>query len=266
MPGFLLSKIKVAHWELMNMKAEPEFVALFTDFGVGSHYIGQVKSRLYAEGVTQPIIDLCADAPAFDSFASAYLLASFIEYLPRHTAVIAVVDPGVGSDRRALLSRCDDHWLLGPDNGLLSLTISRAKKVLIQTIHLEIRAQSNTFHGRDLFAPATAFLCNGASVPGEVVDRASVVGADWPTSLYQIVYIDNYGNAVSGIFGDAVSTDMRLKIHDVEIHYAQTFSAVKQGSCFWYVNANNLVEVAVNCGMASRQMNLTVGSEIELIQ
>lgn len=247
------------------MQTAAEFIALFTDFGVGSHYIGQVKARLYAEGITQPIIDLCADAPLFDSRASAYLLASLLGYLPQHTAIIAVVDPGVGSDRRAILTKCDGHWLLGPDNGLLAVAINRAKRVRLQTIQLDLKTKRYTFHGRDIFAPAAALLCKGQCVPGDVVDKTSVVGADWPNDSFQIIYIDHYGNALSGVTGDMIAPGQRLKVNDIEVSYAKTFSAVEPGSCFWYVNANNLVEVAVNCGMASKLLQLTIGSAIDVI-
>ncbi|TVO78313.1 SAM hydrolase/SAM-dependent halogenase family protein [Sedimenticola selenatireducens] len=247
------------------MQITPDFIALFTDFGVGSHYVGQLKARLYGEGVTQQIIDLCADAPIYDSRASAYLLASFLEYLPKHTVIIAVVDPGVGSDRRALLTKCDGHWLIGPDNGLLAVAINYAKEVHLQTIQFKVKPKHCTFHGRDIFAPAAALLCNGQDVPGDEVDKMTVVGADWPNDLFQIIYIDHYGNAVSGVAGDTLMFSQRIKVNDIEIPHAKTFSAVEPGSCFWYVNANNLVEVAVNCGMASKQLKLAIGSEFEVI-
>ncbi|MCW8890504.1 MAG: SAM-dependent chlorinase/fluorinase [Sedimenticola sp.] len=239
-------------------------IALFTDFGVGSHYLGQVKARLLGEGVTLPIIDLCSDAPVFDPRSSAYLLASFLEYLPEYSIVLAVVDPGVGSARRAILAQMDGHWVLAPDNGLLSIALKRSECVSLQTILLDLPHRSRTFDGRDYFAPAAARLCQCLPLPGEIMSPEHMVGYDWPDRSLAIIYIDHYGNAVSGLFGEMLSPNQKIVLNGIRINYAETFSSVNKGTAFWYVNANNLIEIAVNSGSAAEKYALTIGSPLEI--
>lgn len=245
------------------MNNTPELVALFTDFGIGSHYLGQVKARLITERVSQPVIDLCSDAPDFNPRAAAYLLASFLPSMPKGTLFLAVVDPGVGSDRRAILIRSECFWFIGPDNGLLSQVVARSKEAKIQTIDLpDLSNRSRTFDGRDFFAPAAALICNGAAVAGEPVTPASLVGADWPSQLSEIIYLDGYGNGVTGLSGDGLSKKPLL-VNGVSVPYAETFSGVPIGSPFWYVNANGLVEVAVNQGSAVEKFGLDIGVPVQ---
>lgn len=238
-------------------------VALFTDFGIGSHYLGQVSARLLQLGVTQPVIELCSDAPAFNPRASAYLLASFLPVMPDGTLFMAVVDPGVGGPRRALLATTERFHFVGPDNGLLSQVLARSREVAVQTVELPgLAGRARTFDGRDLFAPAAALLCAGSRVPGRAVEVASLVGADWPGELPEIIYIDAYGNLVSGLQGVGLSPDRRLVVGGSSVQHAETFCAAPPGQAFWYVNANGLVEVAVNRGSAADQLGLRVGSPV----
>lgn len=246
------------------MSKTPELLALFTDFGIGSHYLGQVKARLLGEGVSQPIIDLCSDAPAFNPRASAYLLASFLPSMPKRTLFVAVVDPGVGGDRRAILVKDESCWFIGPDNGLLSRVAAKSAQVVIQTIELpDLPVRSRTFDGRDYFAPAAALLCRNATLSGENVAAESLVGADWPAQLPEIIYLDGYGNGVTGLVGSGLSQSSMLRVAGLSIPYAGTFSAVSPGTPFWYVNANGLVEVAVNCASAAELLGLEVGAAVE---
>lgn len=249
------------------MSQGPEQIALFTDFGVGSHYLGQLKARLLADGVTQPVIDLCADAPAFDPKASAYLLDSFLPYMPSATLFLCIVDPGVGSERRALLVKDERFWFLGPDNGLLARVVSRLGEVDIQTIELaELTSRSRTFDGRDFFAPAAALVCQGATLPGEPLRSDRLVGADWPAELPQVIYLDSYGNAVTGLSGWDLSGDLCLRVGGRTLKHADTFSSVAPGTPFWYVNANELVEIAVSCASAAQQLGLAVGTPVDWVR
>ena len=261
---FVLIPGRDIKWPPIAMNNTPQLVALFTDFGVGSHYLGQVKARLVAGRVSQPVIDLCSDAPNFNPRAAAYLLASFLPSMPKRTLFVAVVDPGVGGDRRAILVRSERFWFVGPDNGLLSQVVSRSGGVRIQTIDLpDLPNRSRTFDGRDYFAPAAALICNGAPVAGESVTPASLVGADWPPQLPEIIYLDGYGNGVTGLSGESLSQALILTVNGASVPYAETFSAVPPGSPFWYVNANGLVEVAVNQGSAVDRFGLDIGVPVQ---
>ena len=224
-----------------------------------------MKVALYGRRVSCPIVELCSDAPAFDPIASSYLLGSFLDYLPVGSLVIAVVDPGVGGGRRGILVKSERHWLLGPDNGLLVRAVQREKDVRIQTITLENPKGSRTFDGRDVFAPAAAMLCQNEAVPGVEIETSSLIGIGCPLSVARIVYIDSYGNAVSGMTGDTVWKGQTLRVNGVDVVFASTFSRVQPGCYFWYVNSNNLVEISVNSGSAADLLKLEVGTRIEIV-
>ncbi|MGO8915196.1 MAG: S-adenosyl-l-methionine hydroxide adenosyltransferase family protein [Stellaceae bacterium] len=141
-------------------------IVLFTDFGAGGPYLGQVKAVLYGAAPTIPVIDLMADAPAHDPMSAAYLLAAYVSEFPHGTVFLAVVDPGVGSGRRAVAAEIDGRWYVAPDNGLLEPLLRRAKVARAWEIAWRPERLSASFHGRDLFAPIAARLARAEHVLG----------------------------------------------------------------------------------------------------
>ncbi len=128
-------------------------IVLFTDFGVAGPYVGQMKAVLYREAPGVPVVDLFADAPAARPKPSAYLLAAYAAWFPPGSVLLAVVDPGVGGSRAAVVVEADGRRYVGPDNGLFELVVRRAKTVRFRRISWRPRGLSASFHGRDLFAP-----------------------------------------------------------------------------------------------------------------
>ena len=123
---------------------------------------------------------------------------------------------------------------------------------------------SASFHGRDLFAPVAARLARGETPDTVAHSAAPTRFADWPDDLAEIVYIDHYGNAMTGMRGETVAATATLACGGRTIAPAPTFSAVPPGAAFWYVNSNGLVEIAVNGGRADRLIELTIGSKIAI--
>jgi S-adenosyl-L-methionine hydrolase (adenosine-forming) len=132
---------------------------------------------------------------------------------------------------------------------------------------------SASFHGRDLFAPIAARLARGeppsamampAAAPA-ATHQSATHQADWPDDLAEIVYIDRYGNALTGLRGDRMPASARLSVGGRVVAQAEVFSAVPRGTAFWYVNSNGLVEIAVNTGRADQMLGLGVGTAIELV-
>jgi S-adenosylmethionine hydrolase len=240
----------------------PRFVAFFTDFGVDGPYLGQMRALLAANGVAIPIIDLFSDVPAFNSQAAAYLLAALGDYMPEGSLFVAVVDPGVGGERRPLLVKSAAHWYVGPDNGLLSQVVRRGPEAEVRTIHWRPDNLSASFHGRDLFARVAAMVCNGEPVPGEPLSPGEMVGADWPADLDRVIYIDHFGNAFTGIRASALDKEQLLQVNGHSVPWARTFCEVPVSTPFWYENSNGLVEIAVNQGRADRDLALDVGTRI----
>lgn len=235
-------------------------ICLFTDFGPTGPYVGQVKAALHGHAPGVPVIDLMADAPAFDPMASAYLLAALVPWMPADAVIMAVVDPGVGGARLPLIVQADGRFLVGPDNGLLALAQRWALNSRVWAITWQPPRLSATFHGRDLFAPMAAALAAGTSPDDLAVAlNQGMVGGDWPDDLARIVYIDPYGNALTGLRGDCLLADQFLRVGQYTLPPARTYSDHALGAGFWYVNSINLVEISVNCGHAARQLSLNVG-------
>jgi S-adenosylmethionine hydrolase len=239
-------------------------IVLFTDFGLSGPYVGQMKAVLTRMAPASPIVDLFHDAPAFDAEASAHLLAAYAQSFPPGSVFLCVVDPGVGdTQRRPVMVHIDECWFVGPDNGLFEVVASRANAVEWWEIQWRPEVLSASFHGRDLFAPVAAALAGGDMPTAAIIPP--------PTRLLTIedraavIYIDHYGNAITGLRAAVLTANTQLKIGDQMLHRARTFSEVEAGVAFCYENANGLMEVAVNRGSAAKTLGLAVGDALQLL-
>lgn len=239
-------------------------ILLFTDFGLAGPYQGQIKAVLLRSAPSAPVLDLFADAPFGNARAGTYLLAAYSREFPAGSVFLCVVDPGVGSDRRAVILRADERWYVGPDNGLFHAVVGHAKNCDAWEITWRPERLSYSFHGRDLFAPIAANLARGHFPEGTRGIGAEELRREWPDELEEVVYLDHFGNAITGVRADSVSDGVRLVIADEVLSWARTFSEVSPGEAFWYENANGLVEIAVNQGRAAEVMALQIGTPVRL--
>ena len=237
-------------------------IVLFTDFGVAGPYVGQVEAVLHQTAPGVAAVQLFADAPRGQPQLAAYLLAAYAAWFPTNTVFLCVVDPGVGSARRALIVEADGKLFVGPDNGLFELVLRRAGTPRAFEITWRPPGLSASFHGRDLFAPVAGRLARGAAPAALARPVAPPAYPDWPDDLPQIVYVDHYGNALTGLRGDRVPPEARIVAGGRALARARTFSAVPAGAAFWYVNSNGLAEIAVNGGRADEALGLALGSEV----
>ena len=240
-------------------------IVLFTDFGAAGPYVGQMRAVLAREASDVPVIELFADAPMCNPRASAYLLAAYCHEFAAGSVFIAVVDPGVGSARAAVALKADSNWYVAPDNGLLAMVARRA--AVARWWHITWRPEilSASFHGRDLFAPVAARLAMGEGPPGEPLDGAQTIGGDWPDDLAEIIYLDHFGNEMTGLRAASLAQDARLTVGGRELVRARTFSDMPDGGAFWYENANGLAEIAVTGGRAQEVLGLSIGSDVKVI-
>jgi S-adenosylmethionine hydrolase len=241
-------------------------IVLFTDFGLAGPYTGQVKAVLYREAPAVPVIDLFADAPAGRPRPCAYLLAAYAQWFAAGTVFLAVIDPGVGSGRAALAVEADGRLYVGPDNGLFEIVMRRAAASRGWEIDWRPSALSASFHGRDLFAPVAARLARGEPPPGRPLSAGQGRHPDWPDDLAEIVYIDHFGNAMTGLRATVVPPAARIAVAGRRVGHARTFSDVPAGEAFWYENSNGLVEIAVNGGRADARLGLAVGAALALAE
>jgi len=241
-------------------------IVLFTDFGLTGPYTGQVKAVLARLAPGVPVIDLMADAPACQPQPAAYLLAAHLDLFGPDDVVVAVVDPGVGSARAPLLVEADGLRLVGPDNGLLVPTLQRARDPRAWTIGGRPQRLSDTFHGRDLFAPVAARLAGGDGLAANPSPRAleSLVGWDWPEDLAAVCYLDPYGNATTGVRAATLPAAATLEVAGRRLPRGRTFSDVPPGSPLWYANSSGLVEIALNGGRADHALGLSIGTPVTI--
>ena len=238
-------------------------ILLFTDFGSGDIYVGQVKAVLqgFAPGIA--VIDLLHDAPAFNVRASAHLLAALADRSAPGSVFLAAVDPGVGGARSAVVVQADGRSYVGPDNGLLSVVAARAHKSGCRRVVWQPPRLSASFHGRDLFAPVAAKLAAESGLSEDWLARSGGLEVEFGgDDLPEIIYVDHYGNAHTGLRARGKARAASLVVGVRRLAYARVFSEVAEGEAFWYENSQGLVEIAVNCGSAAQLLGLKIGDEV----
>jgi S-adenosyl-L-methionine hydrolase (adenosine-forming) len=204
-----------------------------------------------------PVIDALHDAPDFGIEPAAHLLSSLASEYPAGSVFLAVVDPGVGGRRDAIVVQADGRRFVGPDTGLFSLVWQRARRRRCLRIAWRPQRLTSSFHGRDLFAPVAAALATrvprGWLAPKKAPD---VLLRD--EELARVIYIDHYGNAVTGL--RRFRTEWRLRAGGRTLPYARTFEAAR--GPFWYENSMGLVEIAAPRRNAAKLLGLRIGSRV----
>jgi len=247
-------------------KGEAPLLTLFSDFGCEGPYVGQVLAVWAGLAPTIPRVNLFAESPAFDVEAGAHLLYAYTRHLPKYSVVEAVVDPGVGGERSVCVMRADDLWFCGPDNGLLSVVARRSSACDAWVVDWRPKQSSSTFHGRDIFAPIAAHVAMHGVVPDEARQIPLIDAHFLPDTSQRIIFVDPYGNLITGIYGQDVSKSQKIEIGNRILSYADRFELVNEGEGFWYINANGLLEVAVNKGNAADVFACKCGDSIGFIE
>lgn len=240
-------------------------IVLFTDFGADDIYVGQLKAALLEHlSPGAIIVDLLHNAPRFDIRAGAHLLAALQRRFPAGSVFVTVVDPGVGTPRDAVILHADDKWYVGPDNGLLSVVQARSTKRQTWRITFRPKELSASFHGRDLFAPVAAHIAEN-TLPVEWIQATQALHAELgPDDLQEVIYIDHYGNALTGLRARSVAPTARMAVRDQELVHTRVFAEASERSAFWYENSIGLVEIAANRGSAADLLGITVGDAVKI--
>jgi S-adenosylmethionine hydrolase len=256
--------------------ADP-LITLTTDFGSGSHYVAAAKGVILTLNPDARIVDLSHDIPAHDLRQAAFFLVSTLPYFPPEALHVVVVDPGVGSQREILYVELANLRLLVPDNGCwtwLTEQERRKPRVIRLSDKRFWRSRiSPTFHGRDIFAPVAANLSLGLN-PRELGPSVSDwVRLDRPAPRYdakgiagEVIYIDNFGNLITNISGEALTLDdrpKRVRIAGVEVpRIVRTYSEAEPGTLIALVSSSEWLEVAVNQGNAARLLDARIGTPV----
>lgn len=250
-------------------------VTLTTDFGGGDYYVGALKGAILSIEPEAQLVDISHQIPPQDVLAAAFVLRHAAREFPPGTVHLAVVDPGVGTPRRPLALQSGRHLWVGPDNGLFSFVLDCADSRVHEIARRDLGRPnpSHTFHGRDLFAPLAAHLCRGldlAAVGPPVADPVRLAESKPRKSADRIaghiVHVDGFGNLVSNIAAaDLVPWRSALCIRVgalVLTELCRTYGDVASGAPLALIGSAGLLEVAVNCGHAARQLGVERGAPV----
>ena len=242
-------------------------LTLITDFGTDDYYIGAMKGVTLGIAPDARLIDISHQIPPQDVLAAAFVLRHAAREFPPGTVHLGVVDPGVGTARRPIAVATDDHFWIGPDNGLFSFVLNDARVYHITNKALYSPRPSHTFHGRDIFAPIAAHLCAGLDLaavgppihdPVILPEIAAQKSAERITG--QIIHIDHFGNLVTNIaaadiepWGTAVS--IRLGNY-VLTGLSRTYGDVAKDAALALIGSIDLLEISVNGGSAAQRFGI----------
>ena len=252
-------------------------VWLLTDFGLQDAYVGTMKAVIKSICPVAEVYDLTHGIAPQQITQGAFVLESAIRYLPRGGIVVGVVDPGVGSARKAIAVRTDHHFFVAPDNGLLTPILASGtvrECVALSEMHYWLKEQSSTFHGRDLFAPVGAHLAAGVPVHqmGLPVTAAEwiqlpeprlVRGAKGESWDAEIIYTDGFGNLITAMPTTLVDDLERWSVwvgptRIPRIH--RTFADVDEGEPVAYTGSAGRIEIGVRNGHGASYFGAEVGS------
>jgi len=240
-------------------------IVLFTDFGADDIYVGQLKAALLQPSPGSVIVDLLHNVPGYQVRAGAHLLAALQSQFPAGAVFLAVVDPGVGTSRDAVILQADDKWYVGPDNGLLSVVSARAGKRQAWRIVWRPQGLSASFHARDLFAPVAALIAEDSLPSDKVLELEALhvqLGAE---DLPEVIYIDHYGNALTGLRAASLAHTVAIAVRGHRLSYARVFAEAPANGAFWYENSIGLVELAADRAGAAGLLGIEAGDEVRII-
>jgi S-adenosylmethionine hydrolase len=248
-------------------------ITLTTDFGTRDWFVGSMKGVILGVNPHAMIVDITHEISAGDIRAGAFAVMASYRCFPRNTVHVAVVDPGVGSGRAAIVVRTADYYFVGPDNGVLSWALAKEKIVEIWQIENQTyfrQPVSRTFHGRDIFAPVAARLTQRIlmdSLGRKLNDYAKL---DWPNTDViggvlrgEIIFIDRFGNAITNIESPAKSTARVRVPGKLECAIKSFYQEVPHGQPLAIVGSAGFLELSVNGGNAAQTFGLKLGDAAE---
>lgn len=257
----------------------PPIITLTTDYGTSDHLVATMKGVILKILPDARIVDICHTVMPFDILDGALVIGQAYKVFPPKTIHVVVVDPGVGSQRRPILVVGDQHYFVAPDNGVLSMVYEREPKVTVRHItadHYFLNPISNTFHGRDIFAPVAAWLAKNWQTPSFGDEITDYVRFSLPkpkvsgTTIKGVVLkVDNFGNLITNLTPEdvpqVVTAGARFKIiagsRELDT-LAQNYAQGAPGEVLALIGSSGFLEIAVNKGNAAKTLGLNRGSEV----
>jgi S-adenosylmethionine hydrolase len=245
-------------------------ISLLTDFGLADTYVGQLKGAILAVAPSVTLVDLSHDVAPQDVFGGAFLLWSAVEPFPAGTVHVAVVDPGVGSARRAIAiqSRRGDVFV-GPDNGVLIPAVDRlggyAGGVSLTASHYWRSQISTSFHGRDIFGPVAGHLSIGVRLGqlGELIDDWQVFGLPEPAGLSgEVLHVDTYGNLITNLPAAGLPERFAVRLGAHRVPFVSHYAAVEPATLLALIGSAGLLEISARNASAAAITGATRGTPV----
>jgi len=250
-------------------------IVLLTDFGLTDSYVGQMKGVIAGINPNAKVIDLTNDIQPQNIKTGAFVLMTSYRYFPKGTIFVCVVDPDVGSDRKAICVQTQDYYFVAPDNGLLSYALNEQEIVNIFELNNEefhLTNKSKTYHGRDVFAPVAAHLSLGIDIEklGTSLENSELVSLK-PLKLKrkkncikgEVIYSDRFGNLISSVHKNDLPDDYsKIKIRSGKYKIkgiSKKYSDVKKGKLLAYIGSSGYLEIGVREGNADKQLTMNNG-------
>jgi S-adenosyl-L-methionine hydrolase (adenosine-forming) len=259
-------------------------ITLTTDFGYNDHFVGTMKGVILNIAPEAKIIDICHSVQPFDILDGALTLSQAYGYFPAGTTHVVVVDPGVGSARRPLLMSTEKYHFVAPDNGVLSLVMDREERVHVRHItgqHYFLQPMSNTFHGRDVFAPVAGYLAKGVDT-GKIGDEISDYirfsapkpkAAGDKTFRGVILKVDRFGNLITNFTLQDIPAlfqspppPFRIVIGNREIRELhRTYADALPNELFCILGSMGYLEIAASRSSAAQTVGCGKGTEVQIV-
>jgi len=257
-----------------------KIVTLTSDFGLKDLYVAEMKAVILSICPKAVIVDITHEIAKFRIRMGAFVLASSVPYFPDGSVHVAVVDPGVGTSRRSIVIKTKRGFLVGPDNGLLILA---AQKQKIESVHeltnprLMMPEVSNTFHGRDVFAPAAAHLLRGIKpaefgpeIKAAVVEFAKVTHKN-DTLIGEVLHVDGFGNIITNINKDEVQQirlrsmiNVELASYKLKLEFCKAYGEIKPREPLVLVGSHGFLEISICQGNAAEKFKIKAGDTIRV--
>jgi S-adenosylmethionine hydrolase len=256
-------------------------ITLTTDFGLADGYVGTMKGVILSIDPTATIVDISHDIAPQDVREAAYTLYTAYPYFPQGTVHVVVVDPGVGSERRAIALRTLQATFVAPDNGVLSYVVAGER--VEEIVHLtnpryHLSPVSCTFHGRDIFAPAAAYLARGIPLAKLGQPLTEIIAFPLPRPQFhpdgiivgQVIHVDRFGNLITSIMATDLADNPTLREGVIKIKgqsirgIVNTYAEVAPGKLLALVGSEGHLEISVSGGSACQTLKAKVGDEVLL--
>jgi S-adenosyl-L-methionine hydrolase (adenosine-forming) len=253
-------------------------ITLTSDFGLKDPYVAEMKGAILTINPKATIIDITHDVQKFNIRMGAFMLASAAPYFPKGTVHLAVVDPGVGTERRAILVQTGQGFLVGPDNGVLMIAaqnqgIEYAYELANPKFMLP--EVSNTFHGRDIFAPAAAYLDMdvkpeefGPEITNVVIPEFASVKLSNGILNGKVLHVDSFGNIITNIsrkeIAKAKTLNVKLQNFSLRLSLGKTYAQTKPREAIALIGSHGFLEIALNQGSAAEKFHIATEDKIEV--